>query len=79
MTTRVELQEWLEQFPKDAEIEVITTVEGGRWGYEPYTSAFESKLELLPMPADFISYYGGHTFEIEKFGEKMVIRLGKKE
>jgi hypothetical protein len=77
--TRVELQKWLDQFPEDAVIEVITTAESGRWGYEPYISAYESQLELIPMPDDFVGYFCGHTFEVEKLSDKLVIRLGKKE
>ena len=79
MTTRVELQKWLDQFPEDAEIEVITTYENNRYGFEPYTSVHESDMVLQPMPEDFISYYSGHTFEVEKFGDKMIVRLGKKD
>jgi hypothetical protein len=31
MATNKELQEWLKQFPDDANIEVITTMEMGGW------------------------------------------------
>lgn len=77
MTTRVELQRWLDQFPEDAQIEVITTAENDRYGYQPYTSVYETEMKL-EVPADYISYFQGETFEIEKFGDRFVIRLGKK-
>lgn len=79
MTTRVELQKWLDQFPEDAQIEVITTAENNHYGFDSYTSVFESSLELTDMPEDFISYFYSSTFEVEKFGEKMIIRLGRKD
>lgn len=79
MTTRKELQAWLDQFPEDAQIEVITSSESGRFGYEPYTYVYEKDMQLEPIPVDFISYYCGQTFEIEKFTEKFVVRLGRKD
>jgi hypothetical protein len=76
--TRLELQKWLDQFPEDAVIQVITTEEGGRGGFMPYTSVYETDLVLQQLPEDFISYFEGETFEVEKLRETMTIRLGKK-
>lgn len=82
MTTRKELQEWLEQFPEDAKIEVLTTEEGRGW--EPYTSVYEVDLDLTePVDPEFGTF--GKTFEVEReyhpktgSGKVNLIRLGVK-
>lgn len=78
MTTRKELQAWLDQFPEDAEIEVITTHEDSR-GYESYTSVYETDMILQDLPEDFISWFESATFEVEKYLGKTVVRLGRKD
>jgi hypothetical protein len=74
MTTRKELQEWLNQFPEDTEIEVITTHEG-YGGWESYTSVYENSLDLTePVDPEFGTF--GKTFEIERdYKTKVVTRI----
>lgn len=81
MTTRKELQEWLNQFPESAVIEVITTEEGRGW--EPYTSVYQIDLDLTEkVDPEFNTY--GKTFEIERpytyngVTSPFTIRLGVK-
>jgi len=78
MTTRKELQAWLEQFPEDATIECLTTHDSNH-GYESYTSVSEVDLDLTePVDPEFGTF--AKTFEIER-GYKMglvTIRIGVK-
>jgi hypothetical protein len=83
MTTRKELQEWLEQFPEDAKIEVITTDDSCH-GYESYTSVSEVDIDLTePVDPEFGTF--AKTFEIVReylpqtgSGQVILIRLGVK-
>jgi hypothetical protein len=83
MTTRKELQAWLEQFPEDAEIEVITTHESYSCG-ESYTVVSEVDLDLTePVDPEFGTF--GKTFEIVReylrtyeTGKVILVRLGVK-
>jgi hypothetical protein len=84
MATNKELQEWLKQFPDDANIEVITTTEMGGW--EGGSLVFESNLELGDVDLEeFYSFSATPTFELEGFrgvDDKIyitTIRLGRKE
>jgi hypothetical protein len=75
MTTRKELQAWLEQFPEDAEIEVILTEDFPSCG-KPYTFVHSASLDLTEtIDPEFSTF--GQTFEIWKNGGKVeVIQLG---
>lgn len=76
MTTRKELQAWLDQFPEDAIVEVLTTYENSN-GWESYTSVYPTDLNLTEMvDADRNTY--GNTFEIERNGTEVIITLGVK-
>jgi hypothetical protein len=79
MTTRKELQAWLDQFPEDAEVEIIVTEENTH-GYDCYTSVYETDLDLTErVDPEFGTF--GKTFEIErdyKTSQVTRIRLGVK-
>lgn len=61
MTSRVELQKWLDQFPEDADFQVITT-EDNTCGYESYTSVYQTDLDLKPVDTSICTYE--KTFEV---------------
>jgi hypothetical protein len=62
MTTRVELQKWLDQFPEDTDIQVLTS-EDNTCGYESYTSVYQTELqELGPVDTSICTYE--KTFEV---------------
>jgi hypothetical protein len=83
MTTRKELQAWLEQFPEDAKIEVIVSHEDNR-SWDTYTFVSEVDLDLTEsVDPEFGTY--AKTFEIEReyrpklsSGPVNLIRLGVK-
>lgn len=63
MTTRKELQAWLDQFPEDAEIEVIIT-EDDNYGYERSTFVSQNTLDLTEDVSSEGATYA-RTFETE--------------
>jgi hypothetical protein len=64
MTTRKELQAWLEQFPEDATIECLTSSTSSN-GYESYTSVYETDLDLTEaVDPEFGTF--AKTFEIQR-------------
>lgn len=80
MTTRLELQKWLDQFPEDAEIQVVTTHKDN-YGYEPFTAVYETPLDLSPeLPKEEYFWHADKTFEITKDSHgKFTILLGKED
>ena len=83
-TTNRQLQEWLKQFPDNANIEVITTEINSGW--EGGHSAYEVDLELKRVEfPDFSRFYSQETFELEGWrdaNDKVIattIRFGRKE
>lgn len=78
MATRKELQAWLDQFPEDAEINVLTS-EDSTSGYESYTSVWETDLNLNePVDPEFGTF--AKTFEVERNSAtgKVSVLLGVK-
>lgn len=83
MATRKETQVWLDQFPEDAVIEVITTHES-RGGWDSYISVYRETLDLTEKVDPEFSTFA-KTFEVEReynpkggFGKVILIRLGVK-
>lgn len=68
MTTRLELQQWLNQFPETALMEVLISRENNRYGYDSYISVHETAMVIEPVASEeeHPYYQEGQTFTVTR-------------